>query len=135
MIRIFERYNQISDVKDIIFATAIETANIELVKFFLKKNYNIYGKDILFLASYEPEIFDLFIKKGMKIDEWWRNVKNDYGSHQKSRFKDLDFQKKLIDLGYDQLIYDEIGFNYALEKDPKYKDVVDRFEVTGKYNL
>ena len=130
MIKLFEKFNNIQEVKNEILSKAINTYDNDMVNMFLDKGYDINGKGILFLASFDQEIFENIVKRGADLEK----AAND-NSDFKRRLKELEVQKMLIDLDKEQIIYDTVGFNWNLKNDPKYADVVQRYENAEKYNL
>jgi hypothetical protein len=129
MIKLFEKFNNIQEVKNEILSRAIDTYDIKIIDMFLKKGYDINGDGILFLASFNQEIFKYIIKKGANLE----TAIKDYDF--KNRLKELEVQKALIDLDKEQIIYDTVGFHWNLKHDPKYADTVQRYEDVTKYNL
>jgi hypothetical protein len=129
MIKLFEKFNNIQEVKNEILSRAIDTYDIKIIDMFLKKGYDINGDGILFLASFNQEIFKYIIKKGANLE----TAIKDYDF--KNRLKELEVQKALIDLDKEQIIYDTVGFHWNLKHDPKYVDTVQRYEDVTKYNL
>ena len=129
MIKLYENFTDIKDIKQIIFLKAVDTCDIKIIEFFLKKGYDINIEDALAHAIGDYDVFRYFLKNGA-------DVKENLDYHLKRRFEsDIELQKILIDFGYDVLIHDEIGFLDGLKRFPKYADVVKRFEDVGKYNL
>lgn len=124
MIKLFEKYNDIKDVKDVIFVKAIDTYDLKVIEFFIKRGYNINSEDALRSASFDDKTFRYFLEKGADINK----IQDD------RRLEDLEVQKALIDFGHEVFVHD-IGFHRALKGDDKYSEVVDRFENINKYNL
>jgi hypothetical protein len=129
MIKLFEKYNNIGDVKDMIFKKAVLTGKINIVDFFLKKGYDINTEDALLHATYDDDMFRFFLKKGVDLEA----VKDDYDI--KKRFSNIDVQRTLIDFGKEQIIYDTVGFNGGLKGEPKYRDIIEQYEDAERYNL
>ena len=129
MIKLFEKFNNIQEVKNEILSKAINTYDIDVIDMFLEKGYDINGENILFLATFDQDIFKNFIKRGANLET---AIKNYYF---KNRLKELEVQKLLIDLDKEQIIYDTVGFHWNLKDDPKYADTVQRYEDVKKYNL
>lgn len=129
MIKLFEKYSNIQDVKDMIFLKSISTDNIGIVKFFLKKGYDINTEDALLRATFDDNMLRFFIKSGVDLDA----VKDD--SDIRRRLSDITVQRTLIDLGKEQIIYDTVGFNGGLKGDPKYRDIIEEYEEIERYNL
>ncbi len=74
-------------------------------------------------AKDDKELFKYFTTKG------------DFKSLSNSILREPEAQKALIDLGYDQFIYDGVGFNQELKEDPKYSKWLDMEEEFDKFNL
>ena len=127
IIKLYEKYLNIKEVKAEIFIKAIDTNDKEIIEFFIKKGYDINGKGVLFASSFDEDIFRYFLEKGIKVEN------NDHDFDRRLTY--LEIQKALIDYGYEVFINDTVGFNNSLKNDPKYADVVQRFEDIGKYNL
>jgi len=130
MIKLFEKYTEISDVKEIILCNAINTIDLELVKFFVERGYNVNTNKVLFEATFTPEILKYLLGKKMDL-----NFVSSGNYELRSQLHILEIQKILIDFGYEHFIFDKIGFNQKLKEDPKYADVVERYEDAKKYNL
>jgi ankyrin repeat protein len=124
MIKLFEKYNNVKEVKDEIFLKAIGTNDLEIIEFFLKKGYDINSDDAIENASYNDKVFRYFLKKGADI--------NKINSYQ--QLHDLDVQKALIDFGHEVFVHEQ-GFNPKLEYDKDYSNVVDKFDSMSKYNF
>lgn len=129
IIKLYEKFTDLKEVKDTIFMRALETNDVDIVDFFVKRNYDMEGEYAFLTACHNDAVFRYFLAKG--VDPL--NYEND--DQFRRRMRDLEVQKALIDFDYEVFIYDTVGFNSALKQDPKYADVVNRFEVTGKYNL
>lgn len=126
MIKLFEKFKEIDEIKDIIFIKAIETDNTNVIDFFLNKGYDINSGDVLTDSSYNDNTLRHLLSKGIDVESY----------RESSTFlRDLDNQKALIDYGYDYLIYSTVGFNYRLKDDPKYADNIKRLEDADKYNM
>lgn len=128
IIKLFEKYTDIKDVKEEIFIKAIDTENINVIKFFVNKGYDINGKNVLFTASFKDDVFRYFLEK--KPD-----IKNNINYEFKDRMRMDHIQKALIDFGYDEIVYKTVGFTSNIRNDPKYKDIVEMHEDIDKYNL
>jgi len=128
MIKIFEKYNDIKEVKNLIFLKAIENGDIEMVNFFIKKGADLNGEGILFEASFNDDIFRYLLKKGASVEEA-------INSEFKDRMRELSVQKILIDFGHEVLIEQTVGLNRRLKDDPKYADLIDQVDDMKKYNL
>jgi len=129
MIKLFEKFENISEVKDVIFLKAINTYDLNLIKFFVKKGYDINTQDAIYNATYSGDVLRYFLENGADV----KDLNNDWHTQNQLRIEEV--QKILIDFGYENFIYDTVGFNKNLKKDPKYSDIVERFEDTEKYNL
>ena len=129
IIKLYEKFTDISEVKDILFLKAVETNNIEAMDFFVKKGYEINIDYVLITACHNDNSFRYLLGKGLDVDEH----KDD--PDFKRKMKDLDVQKALIDFGHEYLIYSTVGFNNALDNDKKYGDVVKRMNDVSKYNM
>lgn len=134
MIKIFEQFikeaydDKLEDVKETLLVKAIDTEDLDIVKFFVEKDYDINTNEVLFSATFNDEIFRYFLQKGAKVE----NLIDD---HYMKRLHDKNVQKALIDYGHETFVHDVPGFNNDLRNDPKYADVIDRFERTDKYNI
>ena len=137
IIKLYEKFiteaaasDDIDEVKDIILIKAIDTEIVEIVEFFVNKGYNINGEQVLFTASFDDNMFRYFLENGADVKKL---LEDDV--YFDKRIKDVNVQKALIDFGHEQLIYDGPGFNDKLKNDPKYADIIERFENAEKYNL
>ena len=124
MIKLFEKFSDINEVKEIIFLYAVETYETEIIDFFIKKGYDINTDEALYKASYDSDTFKYMLENGADIEKL-----------SKYRIRDLDVQKTLIDYGHEYYIYKNIGFHPSLQHDSKYADVVQRFKDMEKYNI
>ena len=129
MIKLFEKFESVGDVKDALFIKAIETDELNLVKFFFKKGYNLNSDDAVYTSTFNDNIFRFFLKNKADV-----KVLN-YNSNTREQLDKLEVQKALIDFGYDSFIYDTVGFNRNLKFDPKYADIIKSYENIGKFNL
>lgn len=125
MIKLYENFTDVQEIKETIFRKAVDTNQIDIVKFFLKKGYNINSENAIVTASYYDDMFRFFLKKNANIDD----LKHD------DRLMDLDVQKALMDFGHEVFINDNAEFNYKLRNIPEYAKIINRFEEMGKYNL
>ncbi len=125
MIKLFEAFANIDDVKSEIFVKAIETYELGIIKFFIKKGYDISGKNALINASYDDNILRYFLKNGSDVK----------ALEDHNQLHNIEVQKALIDFGHDIFIYQTVGFNKQLKFDPKYADTVQNFENMEKFNL
>ena len=123
MIKLFEKFESVGDVKDALFIKAIETDELDLVKFFFKKGYNLNSDDAVYTSTFNDNIFRFFLKNKADV-----KVLN-YNSNTREQLDKLEVQKALIDFGYDSFIYDTVGFNRNLKFDPKYADIIKRSNV------
>jgi len=131
MIKLFEKYNNIKEMKDLLFKKSVQTGEIKIVDFFLNKGYDINNEEALVQACYDPFVmFAHLVEKGINLEEF-----EDSWDFKRRLQNDLDLQKSIINLGKEQIIYDTVGFDSRLKYDPKYKDIIDRFEDAEKYNL
>lgn len=130
MIKLFEKFTNIKEVKDSIFLRAVETDELDIVKFFVKKGYDINAEDVLYKATNDDDVFRFLLKNGANV----KVLNSDYDSTRTLK-EDVDVQKALIDFGHEVFIYDTVGFNEKLKEDPKYADIVSRFENVSKYNI
>jgi len=124
MIKLFENFANVKEIKEVIFLKAVDTSDIYLIKFFLKKGYDINIDDALYKATYDDNTFRFFLKN-----------KADVSVLDNNKLKELHVQKALIDSGYDSLIFDRVGFHNLLKQDPKYSNIVEDYENIGKFNL
>jgi len=126
---LFEKYKDIQELKQIILIKAVETHEIPVIEFFIQRGYNFDYLEVLIEMCEDEELLKYFLDKGFNIE----NYKDDY--HFKRNMQNTNIQKKLIDFGFENLIYSTVGFNSGLKYDPKYSDIVKRFEDIEKYNL
>jgi len=131
LIKLYEKYIDIKDIKETLILKAIETDNVNMIDFFVKKGYDINFEEAILLSTFNNKIFRYFLKNKIKIDE----SIIDY--EFKNRLRDVEVQKALIDFGHEQIIKDTVGFDFSLKNDPnsKYADVIRRYEDVDKYNL
>lgn len=131
-VKLFEKYTtDIEEIKNIILLKAIDTYNIDVVDFFVKKGYDINGPNVLFYSIFNSDILKYFIDNGIEVIN---SVDlTDYSF--KKELKRSEIQKMFIDFGYEDFIRDKIGFNNDLINDPKYADIIKREEDIEKYNL
>jgi hypothetical protein len=130
MIKLFEKYKDISDVKEEIFLRAVDTGNIEIVDSFIEKGYDINANNVLYRAGLaDEELFKHLIEKGSDIEQ----VTLDY--EFKELLKHDNIQKILMDLNYELFVEQTVGINRNLKSIPKYKDIIDMIEDAKKYNL
>lgn len=118
MIKLFEKYNNIAEIKDMILFKAIGTDDIEVIDFFVGKGYKANDENDIFTTSlYNNDILKYFLEKGVK--PFYPN----YDPRLVSRLKDEEVQKILINFNYAQFINDTVGFNRALITDDELKEV------------
>ena len=130
MIKLFEKFKDISDVKEEIFLKAVNTGDIEVVDSFIEKGYDINADKVLYRAGYANEdLFKHLIEKGSDIEK----VTLDYNFKELLRHDSI--QKILLDLDYELFLEEAVGINKSLKSEPKYKDIIDRFEDSKRYNL
>jgi len=129
IIKLYENFTDIVEMKDIIFLKAVETYNIEIIEFFIKKGYNVDDYDSFIASCDDIDTFKFFLKKGIDVNEY----KTDHKFQRK--LYDADIQRALIDFGYENIIEDTVGFNDRLKADPKYADIIQKFRDVEKYNL
>lgn len=124
MIKLFEKYTELKDIKDMLILRAAYAENLDLVKFFVERGYNINADKLLDAATWESDIFKYLLEKGSDIEK----IGND-------RLRDINVQKILIDHEHVLFVYDRVGFNRQLENDPKYKEIIDMVEYSKDYNI
>lgn len=130
MIKLFEKFSDIKKVKDAILVKAIETEDLNLVKFFIKKGYDINADDAIYQATYNDDILKYFLENNAKVE-----VLNDNWKSQ-TQLSDADVQKILIDFGYDNFINQTVGFNNKIKEfGQKYVDIIENYENIKKFNL
>lgn len=131
MIKLFEKYKDLSEIKSIIFIKAVKTLNIDIINNFLEKGYDMNIDGVLYEACEADDVVEFFIEKGINVE---KQIKDDINFKNFIK-NNANLQEILIDFGYEQLIYDTVGFHYALKNNSKYSDIVDRYEKAKKYNL
>jgi len=132
MIKLFEKYNNIAEIKNMLFLKAIDTDNIEVIDFFVKKGYKANDDEIFEKALYNIEVLKYFLTQGVK--PFYPN----YDSRLRNQLKEENVQKVLIDFNYAQFINDTIGFNYNLITPKEVEEVgIDGVKdfVNMKYNM
>lgn len=129
LIKLYEKYKDIKYVKEEIMARAINTENLDIIKFFESRGYDFNNPIAMFEASFNEDIFEYLLNKKFDIENYMNN--NDFSS----RAKEPEVQKKLIDFGYDGVINRTVGFNDKLRNDPKYKHIIDMYNDMSKFNL
>lgn len=129
MLKIFEDFNNIGEVKEDILLEAISIGDKNIIEMFLNKGYKI-TRDSIIATSFDMEIFKYILNK-INLEDYMDLSNFDW----KRMLKAVNIQKVLIDMGYDHLIYSTVGFNDELANDPKYKEVIDRIGDISKYNI
>lgn len=125
MIKLFEDFSNVEDVKETLFNYAVETYNTDLVDFFLNRGYDIDTDDSLQLAMKNDKMFRHMLKKGADVELLYID----------SRLRDINIQKALIDYDHAMFIHKNIEFNSRLSDDPKYANVIEMVKNMEKYNL
>ena len=126
IIKLYEKFTDVEETKNIIFLKAVETHNVDIVDFFVKKGYDINADNAAYKASWYDDMFRYFLKHKANID---------FLKFDDRRLMDFDVQKALIDFGLESFIYENGKFNNKLRDIPEYAKVIARFEEIGKYNL
>lgn len=132
MIKLYEKWTKIEaldDIKNTIMLRAVESNNVDVIDFFVKKKYNYDNDNIIETTMYNNNSLRYFLGKGINFIKYYNN------DTIKRNIKDTDVQKILIDFNYEDFIYDTVGFNFELKQDPKYSKIIQRFEEQKKYNL
>lgn len=139
IIKLFEEYENLDDIKKVIINKAVNVFNStisddeneakKLLNFFINKGYDIDNDDNLENVASNPKALKYFLEKGVNINNYKTN------HYFLRKIKALDIQKVLIDFGYDSFIHDTVGFNSLLKDDPKYFKVVDMYNKIKKYNI
>ena len=70
IIKLYENFTDIVEMKDIIFLKAVETYNIEIIEFFIKKGYNVDDYDSFIASCDDIDTFKFFLKKGIDVNEY-----------------------------------------------------------------
>ena len=126
MIKIFEKFKDVSEIKDKIFIKAVSTDEKYIVDLFLDKGYDINTEDAILNTG--DKMFRYFLEKGANIDD----LKNSVG------LDDLETQKALIDFNYEDFIYHNHHFNYKLKQDPEYGEIIKLYldmKKSGNYDF
>jgi hypothetical protein len=132
MIKLFEKFTDISDTKYEILESAISTDNVDIIKFFISKGYDINEPGIILEAAFYDNVFRFFLESGVDIE----NITKANDKYTLSEaLKNIVVQKALLDYGHEHIIFDTVGFNYGLKRIQKYADIIERFEDMSKYNL
>lgn len=132
MIKLFEKYNNIAEIKEMILFKAIDAENIDVIDFFIKKGYKADEEEIFEKAVYNIDTLKYFLEKGIKP------FAPNYSDRYKSMLKEENVQRVLIDFNYAQFISDTVGFNWNLITPDEVEEVgidgVKNF-VDMKYNM
>ena len=67
MIKLFEKFSNVEDVKESIFLKAVETYDINLINFFIKKGYDINSNGALYAATYDENVLKYFLKNNADV--------------------------------------------------------------------
>jgi hypothetical protein len=130
MLKLFESYSELSDFKEEILLEAIYTEDLELLKKLLNKGYKVTEKCVLESPGCDKETMT-FLLKNIDIDKLFKDL-----DYEKKNFLEFDsVQEILIELGEEQIIYSSVGFKWSIKNNPKYKDIIDRYENVDKFNL
>jgi len=130
MIKLFEKFSSIKDVKDAIFVKAVETNELSFIKFFIKKGYDINADDAIYKATYDEDVLKYFLENKAKVE----SLKDSWQSQ--TQLSAAYVQKILIDFGYDDFIHRTVGFNDDIKKyGQKYIDIIEDYENIGKFNI
>jgi hypothetical protein len=130
MIKLFEKFAGIDEVKDEIFITAVKTGELNLVKFFIKKGYNINADGAIYQATYYNNVLKYFLENNANIE----TLNDDRNS--RDQLSDDEVQKLLIDFGHDGFIHSTVGFNNEIKKyGKKYIDIIEYYKNMEKFNL
>ena len=130
MIKLFEKFASIDEVKDEIFTKAVKTGELNLVKFFIKKGYNINADEAIYQATYYNDVLKYFLENNANVEP----LNDDRNS--RNQLSDDEVQKLLIDFGHDEFINRTVGFNNNIKKyGQKYIDIIEQYENIGKFNL
>lgn len=129
MIKLFENFANVKDVRDEIFLVAVKTLELDIIKFFVDEGYDINADGVLLEATYNIDIFKYFLENNVDV-----KVLNDDWKSQ-TQLENDEIQMILIDFGHEVFVHDSVGFNPKLKRIPKYADVVGAFENVEKYNL
>jgi len=108
MIKLFEKYNDVKEVKELLLLKAIDTCDISAIDFFVKKGYKADNNDIFEKAIDDDDVLIYFLKQGIAP------FYDSYNYHLISSLQNENTQKILIDFNYAKLINDKIGFNHNL---------------------
>jgi hypothetical protein len=133
MIKLFENYNNVVEVKEMILLKAIDTDKIEVIDFFINKGYKADNDDIFIKAVYNKDLLEYFLEKGIK--PFYPGY---YDTRIVRQLSKEEIQRILINFNYAQFIYDTIGFNDDVITEEEVKEVgidgVKEF-VNMKYNM
>lgn len=132
MIKLFEKFSNVAEVKEVLLFKAIDTYDVDVIDFFIKKGYKADNNEIFEKALYSAEVLKYFLEQG--ITPFFPN----YDNRLINQLKEEDIQRVLIDFNYAQFIKDTIGFNYNLITPKEVEEVgidgVKNF-VDIKYNM
>ncbi len=132
MIKLFENYNNVAEVKEKILLKAIDTDKVDVIDFFVKKGYNADNDEVFEKAIYNAEVLEYFLEKGIKP------FHPNYDSRLVRQLKEIEVQRILINFNYAKFINDTIGFNYDLITPKEVEEVgIDGVKdfVNMKYNM
>lgn len=130
MIKLFEKFSTVDDVKDALFIKAIETGELNLVKFFVKKGYNINADKAIFNATYYNDILKYFLENNADVEPLAEDWKSE------TQLSNAEVQKLLIDFGYDNFIHRTVGFNIGIRAfGQKYIDIIEDYKNIVKFNI
>ena len=122
--KIFENKLDIEEKKTNLLELAIDTEELELVKFFVDKGAK--SEYSLEKSCYDDDIFRYLLSKKEDINQLKGNIR---------ALRDSSVQKALIDYGHENFVRDNVGFNKSLKDDPKYRDIVEMEEEVDKFNM
>jgi len=113
--KLFEQNLEVNEELSNLLDMAIETDELELVKFFVNKGARSTN-NTLEIASWTEDIFRYLLDNKYKL------------KLSTSRLNELDVQKTLIDYNKHKYILENLGyFSRRLKNDEKYKESVDNF--------
>ncbi len=118
--RLFEEKIELQTEFQDLFIMAINTDDIDLVKFFIDKNAKIDDGAVETALDYD-DVLEYFFTMKMTPKQLNGNYKV---------LRSARVQKYMIDNGYIQSIYDEVKFNDILNDDDKYKRIIHDFYMT-----
>ena len=113
--KLFENKLELDEEKSKLLDLAIETGDLDLVKFFVKKKFRS-SDETMDNATYHDDIFTYLLDHNYKL-----NI-------EQRRLNDDQVQMKLIDFGKLNYIFEKLGhFNIRLKSSSKYKKLIDEF--------